>query len=204
MRVLEPWQRLSVTQRRVALTLSVLAGVWLIESLGLGPLRRQIRQLRQQVQDTEQRLARAVSVSAHATTIRTAFEAYRPYVPATSPALNDAVRVQSQVQSEVEAAVRVSGINLLNVKPVSTGTREVGSTVSVALELETTPEQLITLLDSVQRSTQLLKVTHMALRLTDEHAATLRCSMMITKLLLSPLSLLLASPEEESKGLTDR
>ena len=47
--------------------------------------------------------------------------------------------------------------------------------------------QLIRLLDSLQRSAQLLKVTQMAMRLTDERALTLRCSLIISKLLLTPL-----------------
>ncbi len=183
---LEQWQKLSVMQRRVAMGASLLAGVWLIDRVGLAPLRRDLHQLHQQVQEAEQRLSRAVSVNTQATTIRTAFEAYRSYVP-TAPIPEDAVRSQGQVQSEVEAAVRASGITLLNVKPLSGGPHATDTTVSVTLELEATPAQLIHLLDGLQRSTQLLKVTQMALRLTDAHAATLRCSMVITKLLLAPL-----------------
>lgn len=186
MTALEQWQKLSVMQRRLAAGVSLVVGVWLVNLIGLGPLRQDIRRLRDQVRDTEQRLMRAVSVNTQAATILQAFEAYRSYVPG-SVSEGDAAHTQSQVQSDVEAAVRASGMSLLNVKPVSASTHDGASTVSVALELEATPEQLIRLLDSLQRSTQLLKVTQMAMRLTDERALTLRCSMVITKLLLTPL-----------------
>ena len=134
--VLERWQKLSLAQQRLAIAGGLVVGVWCLDFVGLSPLRHQIRQLRQQVQEAEGRLSRAVAVNTQATTIRTAYEA--------------------------------------------------GSTVSVALELEATPAQLINLLDNLQRSTQLLKVTQMTLRLTNEQASTLRCTMVISKLLLAP------------------
>lgn len=186
MTLLERWQRLPILQRRLAAGVSLVFGVWLVNLIGLGPLRQDIRRLRDQVRETEQRLMRAVSVNTQATTILQAFEAYRSYVPG-SVSEGDSAHTQSQVQSEVEAAVRASGMSLLNVKPVSASTHNGASTVSVSLELEATPEQLIRLLDGLQRSTQLLKVTQMAMRLTDERALTLRGSMVITKLLLTPL-----------------
>ncbi len=183
-RLLERWQKLSSRQRQIVAAIGGLAALSLAYVIGIRPLRVRLWKLHEQVQETEERLIRATAATAKADSVLRAYEAYRPYVPATPTTATDSVKVQSHVQSEVESALRASGVSLVYVKPAPSTPGQQAVMVSVNVEAEATPEQLVTLLDLLQRSTQLLKVTEFTLRAEGENSTTLRCSLVISKLLL--------------------
>lgn len=180
----EWWKRLSGWQRRMALAGGLAALVAVIELVGLRPLRHQLARTRREVQALEQQLERAVTLSTKARAIEQAYEAYRPFVPSEEAAagLQDPVRAQSQVQSEIESDARAAGMNLLTVRPVAE--TAAADRLGVAMEVEATPAQLIRWLDHVRRSPSLLSVSRLVIRVTEEPSRVLRCSMVVTKLRL--------------------
>ena len=183
-RLLERWQKLSARQQQIVAAMGGLVALNLMYAVGIRPLRVRLWKLHEQVHETEERLIRATAATAKADSVLRAYEAYRPYVPATPTTATDSVKIQSHVQSEVESAVRASGVSLVYVKPAPSTSGKQTSMVSVSVEAEATPEQLVALLDLLQRSTQLLKVTELTLRAEGENSTTLRCSLVISKLLL--------------------
>ena len=186
LRFFEWWKKLSVVQRRLALLGALTALVAVIELVGLRPLRHQLTQTRRDVRSLEQQLTRAITLSAQAHAIEQAYEAYRPFLPSDEAVahLRDPVRAQNQAQSEIESDARAIGMNVLTVRPAS----ETSATdrLMVAMEAEATPAQLIQWLDHVRRSPSLLSVSRLAIRVPDDNAGLLRCSMVVTKLLLGP------------------
>ena len=168
------WKRLPRTQQRIALTVSVVLALWVADTVLLRPLRVRLSRLQQDVRQTEGRLTAAMVASAQAEAVNRAFETYEPYAqPGGDP--------QSELGAEVQSAVRDLGMPLLNLRQseVSPRTPEV---VSVTLECEATPVQLMQFLDRVQRSIRLLKVTDLNVRATEGKG--LRVSLIISKLLL--------------------
>ena len=176
---LQHWQRLSKRQQLIASLIGGLLVVAVVDALLLRPLRQRLTRLHQEVQAAEQRLVQAVVASSQAEAVTQAFSAYEPYVrPAGS-----AEAELAGILSEVEAAVRQSGLVLLGLKPAPPQ-GGAATTVSVTIEGESTPEQLMQLLDAIQRSTGLLKVTDLTVRVAE--GKTLRSSLIISKLLVAP------------------
>jgi len=170
------WQRLSKRQQLIAMTGGAVFTAWAVDAVVFRPLRVRVRQLREEVRRMEQRLATAVVASRQAASVDQAFEAYAPYLaPSGSPDAEVA-----NVISEVETAVRESGMVLLNLKPGSGGEEE--RTVSVTIEAESTPVELVTFLARIKQSPRLIRVTELRLRVSLEH--TLRSSLVISKLLV--------------------
>lgn len=176
--LLQRWQRLSRRQQAAVLIVGSVATVWGMDGIALRPLRQRVRELRRQVRETEQRLADSIVASAQANAVNRAFTAYEPYI--TTPAGSSESELAGLL-SEVESAVRQSGMVLLNLRPVS-GRSGTANTVSVTVEGEASPSQLVQLLDLLQRSTRLLKVAELTVRVSE--AKTLRTSLVISKLLL--------------------
>ncbi len=170
------WQRLTKRQRLVAGIVSSFAVAGLITA-ALRPLRHLLSRLSREVQQTEQRLLDAMAANRDAETVTAAFAAYEPYVASSGSTESEL----AAVLSEVESAVRESGVTLLNLKPAA-ARAGADQTISVAMDGEAAPEQLVRLLDRLQRSTRLLKVTELTVRVSE--SKTLRTSMVITKLLL--------------------
>jgi type II secretory pathway component PulM len=171
------WQRLSKRQQAAAFVAGALAGLWIVNVVALRPLRRRLDRLHDEVQQAEQRLVEALVASQQATRVNKTFEAYASYVQPSGPPESEL----ASVLSEVESAVRQSGMVLLNLKPVTPrdGTVEA---ISVTVDGEADPEQLMNLLDRIQRSTRLLKVTELSVRVSEQQR--LRTSLVISKLLL--------------------
>lgn len=176
-----PWQRLTKRQQRFALVLGGLVAVWGADGVLLHPLRSRLRALHEEVREAERRLVEATIASAQAETVNRAFEQYAAYLNAAGP-------IEAELAAaltEVESAIRDVGIVLINLKQGSTPA-EAGGTVSVSVECEVTPTQLVQLLDRLQRSVRLLKVTQLTVRASETN--TLRASLVISKLLVRPPS----------------
>ena len=172
------WQRLSKRQQLIAILGAGLLLVWVADTIALRPLRRHLGQLHQQAHETEQRLVEALVASRQADEVNRAFAAYVAYVhPAGATEAELA-----NVLTEVEGASRQAGMALLNLKP-SLPRQGEASSISVTLESEASPAQLVQFLDQIQRSTKLLKVTELTVR-TSVEGKSLRTSMVISKLLL--------------------
>ncbi len=176
---IQRWQRLSKRQQLIASLIGGLLVVAAVDALLLRPLRQRLTRLHHEVHAAEQRLVEAVVAGSQAKAVTQAFSAYEPYV---RPAGSSEAELAG-ILSEVESAVRQSGLVLLGLKP-ATPQGGAANTVSVTIEGESTPEQLIQLLDAIQRSTRLLKVTDLAVRVAE--GKTLRSSLVISKLLLAP------------------
>ena len=174
---LQRWQQLNRPQRLALIGLGSLLTVWLLDLLALRSLRREFSHLRQQVRQTETRLLEAVTTSAQAEVVNRAFEDYRPYLKSAGSAELEV----AAVLTEVENSVREAGVTLLNLKPVL-GTEATPHVARVNVEGEATPLQLMQLLDRLQRSTYLLKVTELSIRVTE--GGVLRNSLVVSKLLL--------------------
>ena len=174
------WQRLGKRQQLIASLVGGLCVVGAVDVLLLRPLRQRLSRLHQDVRAAEQRLIQAVVANGQAKAVNQAFSAYEPYVkPVGSPEAELA-----GVLSEVESAVRQSGLVLLSLKPASPQGGSATNAVSVTIEGESTPEQLLQLLDAIQRSTGLLRVTDLTVRVAA--GKSLRSSFVISKLLLAP------------------
>jgi type II secretory pathway component PulM len=168
------WQRLGKRQQLAALGFGSVVGIWVVYLVALRPLHRRVNQLHREVREAEQRLVESVIASHQAEAVRQAYAAYEPYLqPSKQP--------EEELAREVETAVRQCGMSSVSLKPVisSEGTRE---TVSVTVDAEATPQQLVQFFDLIQRSTRLLKVTELTVRATEHHR--LRTSLVVTKLLL--------------------
>ena len=176
-RALQQWQRLNKRQQRLVLVVGGLVTVWAADGLLLRPLRRRLTALHQEVRDTERRLIDATVASAQVETVNRAFEQYEAY-------LKGAGTVDAELAAaltEVEAAVRDVGIVLIHLKQ-GAAQAESGGTVGVSIECEASPTQLVQLLDRLQRSVHLLKVTQLNVRASEGRA--LRASLVISKLLV--------------------
>lgn len=174
---IQQWQRLDKRRQRLVLILGGLLVVWGADGLLLRPLRQRLTALHREVRDTERRLIDATVASAQAETVTQAFEQYAMY-------FNTAGTAEAELAAtltEVESAVRDLGIVLINLKQGS-AQEDSGGTVSVSVECEASPTQLVQLLDRLQRSVYLLKVTQLNVRASE--ARTLRASLVISKLLV--------------------
>ena len=175
--ILQRWRRLSTRQRIVVGGIGALAVVWSVDAVLLGPLRRRLSRLQGHVRDTERRLLDAITASSQAEAVHRAFHAYESYAVASESAETELAKMLS----EVESAIRQSGMTLLNLRP-ATDRNAPTETIQVSAEIEATPQQLVALLDRVQRSTRLLKVTELNVRVSE--SKTLRVSLVVSKLLL--------------------
>ena len=175
--LVQRWQRLSRRQQVILLIIGSTAVVWTMDTLALRPLRRHVRALHQQLRDTTQRLSEAVVAGDQAKAVNRAYTAYEPYLTTSGSSEADL----AAVLSEVEAGVREAGMTLFNLKPASSrpGTEGI---LSVSVDGEASPSQLARLLDLVQRSPHLLKVTELTIRVSE--GKTLRTSFVISKLVL--------------------
>ena len=152
--------------------------LFLADLIALRPLRRQLRALRLDVRETERRVVEAMIASQQAEAVNKAFAAYEPLV-------KSAGSVEAELAamlSEVEAAARQSGVVPLSLNPIGQGEGPAASTISVKLDGEGNPSQLVGFLDRIQRSTRLLKITELTVRVSE--GQTLRASLTISKLLL--------------------
>ena len=154
--------------------LAVLAVASLVLFRGLG---RWLDRLEQQVRDAEQRLVMAVAATQQAEQVQQAFSAYEPFASPSQPAAAE----RNQLLRDVEDALRQSGIVSLSSRELQTN-EEAEGTVSIRVDGESSPGQLITFLDLLQRSPRLLRVTKLEVRVSE--GRTLRCSMDVSKLLL--------------------
>ncbi len=183
--LLEPlkqwWQRLPKRRQLLAILLgSALAG-WVVDTSTFRPLRRHVRQLDQRVREAQQQLIKAVVALGQEDVVNEAFAAYAPYTTSSDGSSGSAL---ARLLSDVEALVRESGMTVIALKP-ATEREENSSTLGVAVETEASPEQFARLLDALQRSTTLLKITEMNVRVGDQ--GTLRGSLVITRLLVKPV-----------------
>lgn len=171
------WQRLSHRQRLVVGGVIGFLVLWLVDAVALRPLRRHVKALQKQVQQTEKQLVEAVAANQNAEAIARAFKTYQPYASAPATAESEL----AGLLSDVESTVRQSGMVLLNLKP--SGKPAVSDkTIGVVIDAESTPEQLVRLLDNLQRSQKLIKATELSIRVSEQKI--LRISMVISKLLL--------------------
>ncbi len=175
--LIQRWERLSYRQRLIVSLIGGMVLLWVVDVIALRPLRRRVHQLRQTVHETEQRLLDAVAATQQADAVTHAFAAYEPYLKSSGASET----VRADVLSEVESIVRQSGMVSLDLRP-SMGRTANADTIVITLEGEASPAQLIQLLDLIQRSPRLLKVTELNLRVSE--GKTLRTSMTINKLLL--------------------
>ena len=173
------WKRLTSRQQWWVIALCALLVVWLVDVAAFRPLRIYVRQLQSQVRQAEQRLVDMVVASAQAEGTSSALEAYEPYLTRAP----NAEAELAAVLAEVEAAVRESGMALINLRPVG-DVRGGTDIVSVSIEAESSPAQLVRVLSRLQRSTQLLRVTELTIRSTER---TLRSSLVVSKWLLAPV-----------------
>lgn len=174
--LLQRWQRLTPRQRLIAGMAAGGLTVWAADAAALRPLRRHLREQRRLVARSEQQLLAAMAANQNAAAVTKAFAAYQTYAQPSGSAEAE----MAALLSEVEASVRQSGMALLNLKPVA-GRSASDQAISVAVDGESTPEQLVRLLDRFQRSTRALKVTELAVRVSE--SKTLRTSMVVSKLL---------------------
>ncbi len=172
------WQRLPKRQQLAAALLGGLLLLGTVDALLLRPLRKQLGRLRQEVRAAEQQLVEAVVANNQAKAVNQAFSDYESYVqPVGSPEAELASAL-----SEMESAIHQSGLVLLSLKPVPPQ-GAAPNMVSVTIEGESTPDQLWQLLDAIQRSTRLLRVTDLTVRATE--GRSLRSSFVVSKLLLA-------------------
>lgn len=178
--LLRRWQALPARQRKLLSVLIVFFGLWAVEAVMLRPLQRRLAGLHQQVRAAEQRLVQATIASAQAASVDQAFTAYAPYLP---PAGSREAEMAA-VLTDVESAVREAGMVLLNLKPDEETSQ--GAVMTIRVEAEASPAQLAQLLDRLQRSTRLLKVSGLSARVAE--GRTLRTSLVIQKRLAPPVS----------------
>ena len=171
------WRKLGKRQQLIITVLGGALLLWMTDLVTLRPLRYHLHHLHEEVRGAEQRLVDGVIANEQAGAVNKAFEAYASYVkPVGAPESELA-----GVLSEVEAAVRQSGMVLLNLKPLSQRA-DASSAISVTIDGEATPSQLVRLLDQLQRSPHLLKVAELTVRVSESQ--TLRTSLVISRLLL--------------------
>ena len=175
--MLRIWQRLGTQQRAIVRLVAGCLAAWVVYAAILRPLARQWSRLRQEVREAKAALVEAVRASLQADSVNHAFAAYEAYAR-PSGSVDSALPT---ALSEVEAAVREVGMSRLDLKP-SSSCNETTAVLCLTMEAESTPSQLVQLLDQLQRSPHLFKVTELRVRVTE--GKTLRSSLVISKLLL--------------------
>ncbi len=174
--VLQRWQRLKKGQRLVAGVLGTLFMLWAVDLIAFRPLRRHLHALEQEVQQTKKQLIDATIADQNSANVAKAFKAYGPYSTVSGAPETEL----AGLLSDVETSVRQSGMVLLNLKPSARVVS--GNTIGVAVDGESSPEQLMRLLDQLQRSQRALKVTELSIRVSE--SKTLRVAMVVSKLLI--------------------
>ena len=175
--MVERWRQLPRRQQRLLIGFCAAAAVGLSDLTVWRPLRAHAQQLGRQVEQGERQLVESLVAGSQAEEVAAAFAAYQPYLmPSGSP---DAVL--ATVLTEVETAVREAGAMLINLRPTEE-TASADDSVAVLMEGEAGSEQLVRLLDRLQRSPQLLRVSELTVRVVE--GSLLRTTMVIEKLLL--------------------
>lgn len=171
------WQRLPKRQQTMARFAGGGLFLWGLGQLTLHPLQQRLQTLKADVTAAETRLLAATAASQQTERVQKAFVPYQGYVK--TPAAREVEL--AGFMTEVEQAAKEAGIAEPYLKPLKApeGTSLV---LSAAMEAEASPAQLIALLDQIQRSTRLLRVKEMTVRVTEKR--TLRSSLVIEKLLL--------------------
>ena len=176
--LIQRWQRLSRRQQVAILAVVGVLTLWVFDALVFRPLLRgRLNELKRQARDAEQRLVDATIASAQADAVSQAFEVYRPYIKPAGSVEGEL----AAVLTEVESVVRETGLVQISLKSVPER-KPSTDRVSITLETEGSPTQLMRLLDRFQRSTLLLRVTELTVRTSESQ--TLRGSLVISKLLL--------------------
>ena len=175
--VLQRWQRLKKGQRLVAGMTGTLFMLWAVDLIAFRPLRQHLHALGQEVQQTKKKLIDATIADQNSANVTKAFKAYEPFAAVSGSPETEL----AGLLSDVETTVRQSGVVLLNLKPSARGSS--GSTISIAVDGESSPEQLMRLLDQLQRSQRALKVTELSIRVSE--SKTLRVAMVVSKLLIN-------------------
>lgn len=173
--MLKRWQQLNKKQQIAAGIAGSLLALWLVDLIALRPLRNRLHAVSREVEQAKQKLIAATEADYNAANVAKAFKAYEPYAAPSGPAEAEL----AALLSDVENTVRQSGVVLLNLKPAQRGTDRA---ISVAVDGESSPEQLMRLLDQLQRSQRALKVTDLSIRVSE--SKTLRVAMVISKLLI--------------------
>lgn len=174
--VITRWQRLNKGQRLVTGIIGALFALWAVDLMAFRPLRRRLREMGREVQGTKAKLLEATIADQNAANVTKAFKAYAPYAAASGSPETEL----AGLLSDVETTIRKSGVVLLNLKPSARSASS--ETISVAVDGESSPEQLMRLLDQLQRSQRALKVTELSIRVSE--SKTLRVAMVVSKLLL--------------------
>ncbi len=174
----ERWRRLSRRQQLTLLIGGGLVALWAADSAAFRPLRSRLASLKRDVQAAEQELVHSLLAVRQREAVAKAFTAYEPYVKPSGSAEAEV----AGFSSEVESALSKSGMVVLSLKPVTPRAGARTDAISVAIEGESSPGQLLQFLEAIQRSPRLLKVTELAVRVSESR--TLRCSLVISKLLL--------------------
>lgn len=164
--------------RRLALVIvAALAALALASLLLFRGLGRWLGRLDQQVRDAEQRLVVASTAMQHVEEVHQAYAAYEPFAMLSEPAAAE----RNRLLRDVEEALQRSGIVSLSSRELPESD-EADGTVGIRVDGESSPGQLVTFLDLLQRSPRLLRVTKLEVRVSE--GRTLRCSMDVSKLLI--------------------
>lgn len=180
--LLRRWQALPPRQRQLFAALIVVVACVLCDAAIVRPLRAQLARLHGRIRDTEQRLTEATIASGQAEQVDQAFTAYAPYAQASGSRETEI----AGVLTEVESAVREAGMVLLNLKPEGEAGTADAPALTVRVEAEASTTQLLKLLDRLQRSPRLLKVSELSVRVAE--GRSLRTTMVVSKRLLAPAS----------------
>lgn len=172
------WQRVPKPQQVLLRLLGVGLLLWGVGQVTLRPLQRRLRALKAEVAEAEARLLAATAASQQTERMQKAFAPYQPYVK--KPAAPEVEL--AGFMTEVEQAAKDAGIAEPYLKPLKTP-EATPQVLSATMEAEASPAQLIALLDTIQRSTRLLRVKELTVRVTE--GRTLRSSLVIEKLLLA-------------------
>lgn len=173
--LLARWQRLRKSQQIAVGILGSLALIGLVDLVALRPIRNRLRALAIEVKQTEQKLRAATEANDNALNVSKAFKNYASYAAASASADVEL----ANLLSDVETTLRQSGVILLNLKPAQ---RSKENVISIAVDGESSAEQLMRMLDAFQRSQRALKITELSIRVSE--SKTLRVAMVVSKLLI--------------------
>lgn len=173
------WHALPQRYRQLLFALAVLLVCLGVDGIMIRPLRRQLARLHERIREAEQRLTEATIASGQAEAVAQAFTAYAPYA---QPSGSREAELAGLL-TEVESAVRETGMVLLNLKPEDIGA-DAGKALAIRVEAEAGTAQLLQLLDRLQRSPRLLNVSELSVRVAE--GRTLRTTLVITRRRLLP------------------
>lgn len=171
------WLGTGKAKRATLLGLSAVGVLGVVAVVVFRNVGQWLGRLEEQVRHTEQRLVAAVTATQQAEEVRQAFAAYEPFAQPAAAAAAE----RNQLLRDVEDVLRSAGMARLNFRELSSDD-ELPGTVGVLVDGESSPGQLLTFLDLLQRSHRLLRVTKLEARVSENR--TLRCSLIVSKLLI--------------------